>query len=593
LTSKLWRRYVPVALFAVLWLDLIRLLSTQWEAREQYAYGWFVPFFAAALLWRRWLDRPIPGGSGQQSEITHSSSTSFPSVGTPAPHRSSHFLLSAFCFLLLLLLLPLRVIFEINTDWPLIAWLYTLIVVALTLYAFYLADPSRTSDFRPLTSGSLVSPWVKHFFFPVCFILVAVVWPYRIEKGLTQGLMRVVASITVELLGWLDIPALQRGNLIELGSGTLGIDEACSGIRSFQSTLMAGLFMGELYRLRLLPRAALVLIGLVLAFCFNVVRTLILSYQANQQGLGAIDKWHDPAGFTIAVACFFCLWALAVVLTKWSAKKAETTRHESPTMPPHPAAGPSYPEPVTLAAPKPGEGGSPFYSLLSAFCFPTCRRYLLALGCWSLLIIAFTHFWYEFRGRNRNPGPRWAAVLPTQKADFKNIELPPRSLRLLRHDSGATGSWTEDDGTQWALYFLRWEPKSITSIFRARQHRPDVCLPAAGLKLVENAGRQTFDAHGLLLPFEEYTYQSAGKLLHVFFCQWEDGARTQSGLADTEQGGRVKAAWDGHKHLGQQSLELILTGYKSLADAEQALRRRLPTLIRVDSPPATAQATDH
>jgi len=93
---------------------------------------------------------------------------------------------------------------------------------------------------------SFVSPWVRHFAFPVGFILVAVVWPWRIEKGLTQDLMQVVASLTVELLGWLDIPALQRGNLIELGTGTVGIDEACSGIRSFQATLMISLFLGEL-----------------------------------------------------------------------------------------------------------------------------------------------------------------------------------------------------------------------------------------------------------------------------------------------------------------------------------------------------------
>ena len=39
--------------------------------------------------------------------------------------------------------------------------------------------------------------------------------------------------------------AIQRGNLIELSTGVLGVDEACSGIRSFQSTLMAALFLDE------------------------------------------------------------------------------------------------------------------------------------------------------------------------------------------------------------------------------------------------------------------------------------------------------------------------------------------------------------
>mgnify|MGYP000444779434 CR=1 FL=1 len=36
--------------YSALWLDLIRQLSYTWSTNEQYAYGWFVPIFAAALL---------------------------------------------------------------------------------------------------------------------------------------------------------------------------------------------------------------------------------------------------------------------------------------------------------------------------------------------------------------------------------------------------------------------------------------------------------------------------------------------------------------------------------------------------------------
>src|SRR2546427_8955834 len=54
------KRAIPFALFGVLWLDLIRQLSYQWSTNEQYSYGWFVPFFALGLLWRRWACRPAP-----------------------------------------------------------------------------------------------------------------------------------------------------------------------------------------------------------------------------------------------------------------------------------------------------------------------------------------------------------------------------------------------------------------------------------------------------------------------------------------------------------------------------------------------------
>src|ERR1039457_6716555 len=103
-----WTSWLPLAAFAILWADLIRQLSYMWSTNEQYAYGWFVPFFAAALFWRRWLDRPLP----QDSAFTVSEFQRF-----SFNHR---FLLSVFCFLLCLLLLPLRIIHEVNQDWPLI-----------------------------------------------------------------------------------------------------------------------------------------------------------------------------------------------------------------------------------------------------------------------------------------------------------------------------------------------------------------------------------------------------------------------------------------------------------------------------------------
>jgi len=509
---KLW---LPTAVFSVLWLDLCRLLSSQWETREQYAYGWFVPVFAAVLFWRRWPDRP------------------------PAAPNSFKSLLSAFCFFLALSLLPLRVIYEINRDWPLMSWLYAGIVVTATLYALSLAGGRA---------------WVKHFAFPVALILVAVVWPYRIEKGLTQGLMRLDANLTVELLGWIDIPALQRGNLIELSSGTVGIDEACSGIRSFQSSLMAALVMGELYRFRLLPRAALVLCGLVLGFGFNVVRTLLLSWQANQNGISAIAKWHDPAGMTITVACFFALWALAVLMTK----RAKSHPHRSP------------------ATEAPGERSSHLPSPASHL-----RVCLLALGCWALVSIGVTEAWYRGHGNPNSGKFYWTVAMPLSSPGFQKIEMAPRTLQLLSFDDGTTGKWTEN-GREWSASFFRWKPRSIESVITSRIHRPERCLPATGLNQVSESKLLWYDAGQFRLPFRKYVFEGEGRTLFVFFCQWEDGFREQAGLQASNQAGRLQSVLTGRRLVGQQTLELVLSGYPSLDAADQAVRDRLPTLIRPD-----------
>jgi exosortase len=506
----------------------------------------------------------------------------------------------------------LRVIYEINTDWPLISWPYTIIVVTLTLYAFHLAGPkqeetgkvesrkqraeisqvreeesgkqkaeTRPSTFNFQLSIFSFSPWVKHFFFPVAFILIAVVWPYRIEQALIQGLMRVVAGITVELLGWLDVAAIQRGNLIEVSTGVLGVDEACSGIRSFQSSLMAALLMGELYRFRLWPRAALVAAGIILGFCFNIVRTLILSYQADAQGLSAIDRWHDPAGMTITVACFFSLWALALLMTKWSplarwslGSPTSDLRPPSSILRPPDSQPSGNPQPSTTCPATAAINSQPlrpFNFQLSTFSFSFC------VGLWSLLCIATTELWYRSHA-NPNAGVfYWTAAMPETNPTYKKVELPPRTLKLLSFDKGASGEWTED-GVKWSAYFFRWNPDSVQSVIQSRNHRPDVCLPAAGLRQVSESQLEFFEAGNLKLPFRSYVFERQGTL-YVFFCQWEDGAEHQAGLEASKQAGRLQSVLTGRRHLGQQSLEVIITGCDGLESAKDKFRQKLPLLI--------------
>src|SRR6266536_1965263 len=58
--DTIWVRVLPFAAFGTLWADLIRQLSYQWATSEQYAYGWFVPFFALGLVWKRYAKRPAP-----------------------------------------------------------------------------------------------------------------------------------------------------------------------------------------------------------------------------------------------------------------------------------------------------------------------------------------------------------------------------------------------------------------------------------------------------------------------------------------------------------------------------------------------------
>ena len=128
--------------------------------------------------------------------------------------------------------------------------------------------------------------------------------------------MRVVTATNVFSLNLLGIPALQRGNVIEIASGLIGIEEACSGVRSLQATLMISLFLGELYAFNVPRRVLLVLLGGLLAFLCNLVRTAILVWIGVNRGIDAIHSWHDPAGFSILIVCLAGLWLLSLALRR-------------------------------------------------------------------------------------------------------------------------------------------------------------------------------------------------------------------------------------------------------------------------------------
>src|SRR5256714_13812478 len=268
---------IVLVVFGLIWFELINQLKPEWWLNPQYNYGLIVPCLALYLFWKRWRIRPAP---------------------EPPAMRA---LAVVFILLSAALFLPIRFLSEANPDWRLLSWLLALVVAAISLSFIYLAGGRA---------------WLRHFAFPVLFFLVAVPWPVRIEQLVIQDLMRIVTAINVTLLQLAGVPALQHGNVIEVGSGFIGIEEACSGVRSLQATLMVSLFLGELYSFRISRRVVLVVIGALLAFICNVVRTAILVWVGTTKGIKAIDAWHDPAGLTILVICKFGLWLASLIMQR-------------------------------------------------------------------------------------------------------------------------------------------------------------------------------------------------------------------------------------------------------------------------------------
>lgn len=160
---------------------------------------------------------------------------------------------------------------------------------------------------------------IRLFAMPFAFILVALPLPSIVQGLVVNGLQNRVAAIDTELLNLMGIPAQQVGSLIQLPNGTVGIDEACSGIRSLQSTVMASLFIGYLSLQRASLRVLLLIAGVLLAVAGNIIRSLYLCLSAYHKGIESVSQVHDAAGWSI-----LAFTAVGVILVSWWFSRLET-----------------------------------------------------------------------------------------------------------------------------------------------------------------------------------------------------------------------------------------------------------------------------
>lgn len=487
------------------WGGMIAKLTTDWSTNSQYEFGFFVPLFIVYLLSRRWDDRPNPSkdGSGLFARL----------ILTVA----------------LVALFPIRVIQEANPDWRPLNWVHAAIVVTLTVAMF-----ARVGG----------AAWVGHFIWPLALVFFCLPWPLVLEQAAIKYLTGAVTGVTVEVLNSINIPALQRGNVIELAAGSVGVAEACSGMRSLAGTLMASAFFGEYYRLFWAKRVALIFGGILIAFTLNLCRTFFLGWRTAAEGTGAVDAWHDPAGYTIFLISFALLWLLSKAIAD---DQNFTQRPGCPS--------------------RQRTGLSPLVLLVSCI--------------WLLAAYGLTEAWYRFREGRRNHVAEWRLQWPAESASFRYQNVPDEVRSILRFSEATSGVMNWPDGLSWHVYALTWEPGRASAQL-ATMHRPEICMPAAGFKMVEKTEPVTIPIGDSVLTFDGSVFDASNSLMYVYRCLWEDqvlSGAAQGRRFDMSISGRLQSAWYGRRNLGQKLVQIGVSGAANEAEARKHLEDRLPELI--------------
>lgn len=446
-----------------------------------------------------------------------------PDVQSPRGHQGAF----ALAFVCAAFLFPLWLVRTATPDWSVISFALAATVTSLTLALIAWIGGWRVA---------------RHLAFPVLFIFCAVPWPQRMENWVIQSLMRDVARITAELLLWGGIAAEQKGNLVQIGHATLGISEACSGVRSLQSMLMASLFLGELWRFGKKARAILVIAGLAFALFFNLIRNTFLALVVYRSGSSAqFEWWHDSAGWSILLASFLCL----LLVAKYLGKPREIKE-------------------------RPAFNFRPLPAWISG-----------GFAIWFLLVIAGNEYWYRSHEWNHQDVERVEIHPPVGEDRFRANPVSDRARDVTLCSEAEGWSWLETPHNSWTLTTLRWNP-GRTASQSARVHQPDVCLQAGGAIPVQELPPVSVPVDGGEILFRTWLFQLADRPLYVFYNLREEGNHDQLNTTlnqDWSAWSRIQRAMIGERNLGQQSIEIALQGYDSQADALEALKLRLPMLI--------------
>jgi exosortase len=254
------------ALLLVIFAPVLSAMVYQWQNDEDMAHGFFVPLFAAYILWER------------RFQIT-------------ALQRKTN-----------------------RWGLVLVAW------GALQLWIGTLGAElflQRTAFLITLTGivlfyGGL--PAIRLLAFPLGLLIMMVPIPGIAYKQITfplQLLASRIAERSLEVLGYM---VIREGNVLELAGQTLSVVEACSGIRSLLSLTFFSVIYGYLFEPQLWKRWVLILATVPVAVIANAMRIVVTGVVGEYDQALAEGAYHTASGWILFMLSIAILVALRHVL---------------------------------------------------------------------------------------------------------------------------------------------------------------------------------------------------------------------------------------------------------------------------------------
>ncbi|MFA5256615.1 MAG: exosortase/archaeosortase family protein [Opitutales bacterium] len=297
-------------------------LSHWWALKDDYSFGYLVPVFSAYVLYDRW-----PRIAAQFD----------PSAARPpAPAHTVRWM----DWLGLIGLVGSCLVFATGVLYRAYAgvslpgsFLMTVSFSGIALSAA-LVFSDRRADGVPMDSRSRWA-FACMLLFPALIWILSAPLMSAVERMVSVFLLNKVTAVVFGVFDMLGMVIERRANVLVLPNGEVGVEEACSGIRSLTGCLFAGSFLAAVFLDRFWKKVLMVGAALVLAFLTNLIRGLFLTSWAYAYGSDAIEGTvHDVTGYAVlGVTVVLLLCLLPVFNFKLPQPPEEAKPDEAPDSP--------------------------------------------------------------------------------------------------------------------------------------------------------------------------------------------------------------------------------------------------------------------
>ena len=276
-----------------------------WGEREDYSFGYLVPLFASYVIYDRW---PVI----RSYLVTGDAPEEVPAPAAPvATGLTQLFEWVAYAvFLGGLGLFGVGALLRSVTGPQNPA---SLAIAAgfggLLLSVVFIMTKERV-DGQPMSLKSRLM-LTGLFLFPALIWLISAPMVSVVETKVRVFLLTKVTIVVFNIFDIIGYEIEREGNVLILPEGQVGVEEACSGIRSLTACLFAGSFLASVFLNRFWKKVLLVCAAMGFAVLTNMIRSLFLTLWAYNYGSQAIDDhWvlplvgdigsvHDVTGFAI------------------------------------------------------------------------------------------------------------------------------------------------------------------------------------------------------------------------------------------------------------------------------------------------------